>query len=119
MSNNITSIPQQPGRVWGVLALIAALAPLPFLLTLNILSLVVRTQDSSAASAERIIYGIVAVVGLFFFPLFIVLATTFGVRAVLKPRLAGKVMGWIALAIVVLSIPALWFGYLVWISPGA
>ena len=118
-NNNITSIPQQPGRVWGVLAIIAALIPMPFLLTLNILSLVVRSQDSSAASAERIVYGLIAVAGLFFFPLFFVLATFFGVRAVTRPRRVGKVMGWIAIAIVVLSIPAIWFGYLVWISPGA
>lgn len=117
--NTITSIPQQPGRVWGVLAIIAALVPMPFLLTLNILSLVVRSQDPAAASAERIVYGLIAVAGLLFFPLFFVLATFFGVRAVLRPRRVGKIMGWIALAILVLSIPAIWFGYLVWISPGA
>ena len=112
---SITSVPNKPGRVWGVFALIAALLPVPFLLTLNILSLVVRSQAAAGASAESWVYGIIAIGGLFFFPAFYLVATILGVRAVLRPRLAGKVMGWIAIAMVILAIPLLWFGYGVWI----
>lgn len=112
---SITSVPNQPGRVWGVFALVAAILPLPFLLTLNILSLVVRSQAAVGGTAESWVYGIIAIAGLFFFPAFFLLATIFGVRAVLRPRVVGKVMGWIAIGIVILAIPLLWFGYGVWI----
>jgi hypothetical protein len=113
---SITSIPQPPGRVWGVLALVAAIIPLPFLLTLNVLSIVVRSQAAApGTTAESIFYGLLAIGGLFFFPLFSVLAIVFAVRAVTRPRLLGRVLGWVAIAIVVLSIPLLWTGYLVWI----
>ena len=56
--------------------------------------------------------------GLFFFPLFAILTIFFAIRAVLKPRVAGKVMGWIAIALLVLSIPLVWNGYAVWILAG-
>ncbi len=111
----ITSIRNPPGRAWGVFALIAALLPLPFLLTLNILSLVVRSQNAPGPSVESGVYGIIAIAGLFFFPILFLLATVLGVRAVLRPRRSGKVMGWVAIAIVVLAIPLIWFGYGVWI----
>ncbi len=113
---SITSIPQKPGRVWGVLALVAVIIPLPFLFVLNVLSLVVRAQSpQSGATAEAWAYGLIAFGGLFFFPLFAVLTTTFGIRAVLRPRIAGKVMGWIAIGALILSIPLVWNGYAVWI----
>lgn len=114
---NITSLPQKPGRIWGILALVAVLIPMPFLFTLNVLSLVVRSQSTpSGSSAESWAYGLIAFGGLFFFPLFFLLGIFFAIRAVLRPRLAGKVMGWIAIAIVILAIPLIWFGYFVWIS---
>lgn len=113
---SITSIPQPPGRAWGVLALVAAVFPLPFLFTLNVLSIVVRSQGAApGTTAEAFIYGLLAIGGLFFFPLFSVLAVACGIRAVTRPRVLGRVLGWAAIAIVVLSIPLLWFGYLVWI----
>ncbi|MEQ1735083.1 MAG: hypothetical protein ABL886_01470 [Rhodoglobus sp.] len=111
---SITSVPNQPGRVWGVFALVAAIVPLPFLLTLNILSLVVQSQPAGT-TIESTVYGIIAIGGLFFFPAFFLLATILGVRAVLRPRVVGKVLGWAAIAIVILAIPLLWFGYGVWI----
>ena len=114
---SITSIPQPPGRAWGVLALVAAIIPLPFLFTLNVLSVVVRSQDAAGGTtAESFVYGLMAIGGLFFFPLFSVFAVAFGIRATTRPRVLGRVLGWVAIAIVVLSIPLLWFGYLVWIT---
>lgn len=112
-------LPHKPGKLWGVLAIIAAAIPLPFLAALNVLSVVVRANPSTEAgiySAEDWLYGLLAFAGLFFFPLFFVLATVFGVLAVIRPRLSGRVMGWIAIVIVILAIPLLWFGYLVWIQ---
>lgn len=115
---NITRVPAKPGRIWGILALVAVALPLPFLLTLDVLSVVVRNQppqDGSNSSAELWAYGFLAAAGLLFFPVLFLLGLTFGIIAVTKPRPAAKVMGWIAIAVVVLAIPALWFGYLVWI----
>ena len=117
---SITSIPQKPGRVWGVLALIAVLFPLPWVFVLNVLSVVVRSQPPrTGTSAEEWAYGLIAFGGLFFFPLFAILTVFFAIRAVLKPRVAGKVLGWIAIALLVLSIPLIWNGYAVWIMAGA
>ena len=116
---SITSIPQKPGRVWGILALIAVLVPLPFLFVLNVMSVVVRSQPPrTGSSAEELAYGLIAFAGLFFFPLFAILAIFFAIRAVLRPRVAGKVMGWIAIALLILSIPLVWNGYAVWILAG-
>lgn len=112
----ITSIPNPPGRVWGTLALAAALIPLPFLIALNVLSWIVRTAPAGDPSFSAVawIYGLVAVLGLFFFPLFLVLTTWLGVTAVRKPLPRAKLLGWIALGIVIVTIPLLWLGYLVW-----
>lgn len=111
----ITSLRHPPGRVWGILALIAVAIPLPFLFALNVLSLVVRTS-TGAPGSEQWIYGLIAAGGLFFFPILFLLALVFAVTAVTRPRVAGRVMGWIAIAAVILAIPLLWFGYLVWIT---
>ena len=112
----VTSIPNPPGRIWGVLALVAAIIPLPFLVMLNVLSYVVRSLPSFDAShsAAAWIYGLLAALGLFFFPIFLVLATWFGVTSVRKPHPRAKLYGWVALAIVILTIPMLWLGYLAW-----
>lgn len=114
----ITSIQNPPGRVWGRLALAAALIPLPFLLALNLLSWIVRYAPigDPSFSAVAWIYGLIAVLGLFFFPLFLVLTTWLGVTAVRKPLPRAKLLGWIALAIVIITIPLLWLGYLVWLG---
>ena len=113
----ITSVGSKPGRAWGILSLIAVAIPLPFLFVLNILSLVVRNQSSQqGTTVEATVYGLIAFVGLFFFPVLFVLATVLAVAAVRRPRTAGKIMGWITIAIVILAIPASWFGYLVWIT---
>jgi hypothetical protein len=113
----ITSVGHKPGRLWGILSLIVVAMPLPFLFVLMILSAVVRAQGpwSGEPSAEALVYGFIAVGGLFCFPVFFVAATVLAVTAVRKPRLAGKVMGWITIAVVILAIPAVWFAYLVWI----
>lgn len=113
----ITRVPTKSGRAWGILALIAVALPLPFLFTLNVLSVVVRNQPFAASNptSEAWAYGLVAFGGLIFFPLFFLAGLAFGITAVTKPRTAGKVMGWIAIAIVILAIPLLWSGYLVWI----
>lgn len=113
----ITSVANRPGRVWGILSLIAVAIPLPYLFVLNILSIVVRNQVSPGqVTIEATVYGFIAFGGLFFFPVLFVLATVLAVTAVRKPRPAGKLMGWITIAIVILAIPASWFGYLVWIT---
>lgn len=114
----ITSVGNRPGRVWGILSLIAVAIPLPFLFVLNILSIVVRNQVSlpGQVTIEATVYGLIAFGGLFFFPVLFVLATVLAVTAVRKPRPAGKLMGWITIAVVILAIPASWFGYLVWIT---
>jgi hypothetical protein len=112
----ITSMAHKPGRVWGILSLIAVAVPLPFLLVLGILAMVVRNQESAGSTVEAGVYGLLAVGGLFFFPLLFVLATVLAVTAVRKPRIAGKVMGWITIGIVILAIPASWFAYQVWIT---
>lgn len=113
----ITRVAAPGGRAWGIAALIAAGIPLPFLFTLNILSLVVRSNPAPAGSTgEGWVYAIIASIGLLLFPLFFFLATVLGIMAVTRPRVAGRVMGWIALGIVLLAIPGLWFGYLVWIG---
>lgn len=112
----VTSIQGPPGRVWGVFALVVAIIPLPFLVMLNVLSYVVRSLPpfDASHSAAAWIYGLVAALGLFFFPIFLVLATWLGVTAVRRPHPRAKVLGWISLAIVVVTIPLLWFGYLAW-----
>ncbi|MBX3099350.1 MAG: hypothetical protein KF761_07180 [Salinibacterium sp.] len=112
----ITSVGSKPGRAWGILSLIAVAVPLPFLFVLNILSLVVRNQVGQGTTVEATVYGLIAFGGLFFFPVLFVLATVLAVAAVRRPRPAGKVMGWITIVIVILAIPASWFGYLVWIT---
>jgi hypothetical protein len=112
----ITPVRAKPGRVWGILSLIAVAVPLPFLLALSVLSVVVRNQaPSTGATPEAWAYGLVAFGGLFFFPVLFVLATVLAVAAVRKPRLAARVMGWITITVVVLAIPASWFAYQVWI----
>lgn len=113
----ITSVGSKPGRAWGILSLVAVAIPIPFLFVLNILSLVVRGQaPQQGTTVEATVYGLIAFGGLFFFPVLFVLATVLAVAAVRRPRPAGKVMGWITIAIVILAIPASWFGYLVWIT---
>lgn len=114
--SNITSIPNAPGRIWGVLALAVAIIPVPFLVALNVLSYVVRTLPPFDVShgVAAWIYGLVAALGLFFFPIFLVITTWLGVTAVRKPHPRGKLYGWIALAIVVVTIPLLCLGYLAW-----
>lgn len=109
-----------PGKAWGVFALVFALIPLPFLVMLNVLSLVVRSAPPSDPSfvPAMWIYGILAVLGLLFFTVFYLLAIGFGIAAVLRPRRAGKALGWSAIALVILAIPLLWFGYLVWTARG-
>lgn len=115
MTSTITSLRAPAGRVWGILSLIVVAIPLPFLFALNVLSLVTRT--GSGAGGEAVLYTFIAVIGLIAFPMFFLLALVFAGLAVSRPRRAGKVMGWITISIVLLSIPAAWFGYLVWISP--
>lgn len=115
---NISRVEVPSGRGWGIAALIAAGIPLPFLFALNILSLVIRNSASPGiGSAEAFIYGLLAAGGLIFFPLFFVLGILFSVLAITRTRRAGRVMGWIALAVIVVSVPFIWFGYLVWILP--
>jgi hypothetical protein len=114
----ITRAPAKPGRVWGILALIAVAVPLPFLFTLNVLSAVVRNQaaqNGANPTVEAWAYGLIAFGGLLFFPLFFLVGLAFAIAAVTRPRPAGRVMGWIAIAVVTLAIPLIWFGYLVWI----
>ncbi len=117
MTATITAVGRKPGRVWGVLSLIAVAIPLPFLFVLNILSLVVRNQVTLPGhpTIESTVYGLIAFAGLFFFPVLFVLATVLAVNAVRRPRFAGKVMGWITIAVVIIAIPLSWFGYAVWI----
>ena len=115
---SITRAPARPGRIWGVLALIAVAVPLPFLFTLNVLSAVVQNQASQTGgnpTPEAWAYGLIAFGGLLFFPVFFLLGLAFAITAVTRPRTSGKVMGWIAIAVVLLAIPLIWFGYLVWI----
>ena len=116
----ITSVSQKPGRAWGILSLIAVAIPLPFLFVLAILSAVVRNQVTipGQTTIEATVYGLVAFGGLFFFPVLFVLSLVFAVNAVRRPRPAGKVMGWITIAVVILAIPLSWFAYLVWITQG-
>lgn len=115
MTATITSVGHRPGRGWGVLSLLAVAIPLPFLLVLNVLALVVRNQLAVQPTVESTAYGLIAFGGLFFFPVLFVLATVLAVNAVRRPHPAGRVMGWIAIAVVILAIPASWFGYAVWI----
>lgn len=114
----ITSVGHRPGRAWGILSLVVVAIPLPFLLVLNILSLVVRNQATlpGQTTIEATVYGLIAFGGLFFFPVLFVAATVIAVTAIRRPRLAGKVMGWFTIAVVIFAIPASWFGYLVWIT---
>lgn len=113
----ITSVGNKSGRAWGIFSLVVVAIPLPFLFVLMILSSVVRAQGpaSGEPTSEALVYGFLAVGGLFFFPVLLLAATVLGVTAVRKPRPAGRVMGWITIGIVILAIPALWFAYLVWI----
>ena len=112
----VTSTPRPPGKAWGAFALAFALIPVPFLVLLNVLSLVVRGApegDPSFVPAQWI-YGIVAVLGILFFTVFYLVAILLGVAAVVRPRVAGKALGWSAIGVVIVSIPFLWLGYLVW-----
>lgn len=111
----ITSMRYPSGRAWGIAALIAIALPLPWLFALNVLARVVLSQEG-AQTSEAWVYGLIAVGGLIFFPVTFLVATVFAITAIRRPRRAGKVMGWIALSLVILGIPAIWFGYLVWIS---
>ncbi|MDZ4045228.1 MAG: hypothetical protein U1E32_05545 [Rhodoglobus sp.] len=117
----ITGVPHPPGKAWGVLALAFALVPLPFLVMLNVLSAVVRSapEGDPAFIPAQWIYGIIAVLGLLFFTVFYLAAIILGVSAVSRPRVAGKVLGWSAIAVVIASMPFIWLGYLVWTAPGA
>jgi hypothetical protein len=110
--------PSKPGRLWGVLALVAVALPLPFLFTLTVLSRVVLNQgpqNGSNPSAEAWAYGLIAFGGLLFFPVLFLLGLGLAIVAVRRPHRAGRVMGWIAIAVVVVAIPLVWFGYQVWI----
>lgn len=115
MTPTITSLKPPAGRIWGILSLVVVAVPLPFLFTLNVLSLVIRS--GTGVGGEAVPYTFIAVLGLVLFPFFFTLAVVFAGLAVSRPRRSGKVMGWITIAIVILAIPASWFGYLVWISP--
>ncbi len=114
-----TVVRQPPGKVWGVAAIVFALIPVPFLVLLNILSLVVRgaPEGDPAFVPAQWIYGIVAVLGVLLFTVFFLIALALGITAVTRPRRAGRVLGWASIAIVVVAIPFLWTGYLVWIQP--
>jgi hypothetical protein len=115
----ITRVPGPRGRVWGILALVAVALPLPFLFTLNVLSLVVQNEQQASGgdySAESWAYGLIAAAGLLFFPLLFLIGLALAILAVTRPRFAGRVMGWVAIAVIVLAIPLLWFGYAVWIT---
>jgi len=115
----ITSVRYPPGRIWGILALIAVAIPLPFLFALVVFSRVVLSQQvvvGGAPTAEAWGYGLIALVGLIFFPVLFLTGLALGIAAVRRPRRSGKAMGWIAIAVVILAIPALWLGYLVWIT---
>lgn len=113
----ITSVGNKPGRAWGILSLVVVALPLPFLFALNILSLVVRSQivAPGQVTVESSFYGLIAFAGLFFFPVLFVGATVLAVAAVRRPNRAGRLMGWVTIALVILAIPASWFGYLAWI----
>jgi len=112
----ITGVGYRPGRVWGVLSLVAIALPLPFLFALSILSIVVRNQGSNGATVEAAFYGFIAAGGLFFFPVLIVLSLVLAITAVRRPNVAGRVMGWVTIAIVILAVPLSWFAYSVWIT---
>ena len=113
----ITNVKHQPGRVWGVLSLIAVAVPLPFLFALTVLSAVVQRQVTvpGSPSAEEWAYGVLAFGGLLFFPALFFIGLALAIRAVRMPRPAAKAMGWIAIGVVILAIPVLWFAYGVWI----
>lgn len=112
--------PNPPGKAWGVAALVFALIPIPFLVLLNVLSLVVRgaPEGDPAFIPAMWIYGLVAVLGVLFFTVFFLTAIGLGIAAVQRPRVAGKALGWTAIGIVIASMPFLWFGYLVWTVRG-
>lgn len=115
---NISRVTVPPGRGWGIAALIAAAVPLPFLFALNILSLVIRSSEAPAiGTPEAWIYGLIAAIGLILFPIFFILGVLFSVLAITRTRRAGRVMGVIALAVIVISVPFVLHGYLVWILP--
>lgn len=115
---NISRVQVPAGRGWGIAALIAVAVPLPFLFALNILSLVIRSSSAATPpTAESFIYGLLAAGGLLFLPLFFALGILFSVLAITRTRRAGRVMGVIALAVIAISVPLVWFGYLVWILP--
>ncbi len=114
----ITTVAPPRGKLLGIFALIAAGIPLPWLFTLDVLSLVVQANPNGVGGTygpEYWMYGFIAAAGLLFFPVSFLIATALGISAVRSPRRAGKVMGWIALAIVTLAIPLVWLGYGVWI----
>lgn len=114
----ITGLRPKPGRNWGILAIVAVGIPLPFLFALNVLSVVVRNQQAAGGdyTSEAWAYGLIAFGGLFFFPVSFLGGLTFAIIAVTKPRALGRLLGWVAIAVVVLAIPAIWYGYLVWIQ---
>jgi hypothetical protein len=115
---NISRMPLPPSRGWGIVALIVAGIPLPLLFAINILSLVIRTSPTATlGSAETWIYGLLAAIGLLLFPLFFILGILFSILAITRIGRPSRVMGSIALAIILISVPFVWFGYLVWIFP--
>ncbi len=117
---NITSLGAPRGRGWGILAIVAVALPLPWLFTLVVLSLVVQSRmagPSTTYGPEFWFYGAIASAGLLFFPTFLLVGTAFAITAIRAPRRAGKIMGWIAVGVTLLTIPLLWVGYGVWINP--
>jgi hypothetical protein len=117
---NITSLGAPRGRGWGILAIVAVALPLPWLFTLVVLSLVVQSrmvEPSTTFGPEFWFYGAIASAGLLFFPTLMLAGTAFAITAIRAPRRAGKIMGWIAIGITLLTIPLLWVGYGVWINP--
>ena len=116
----ITSIAPPKGKLRGILALVAVALPLPWLFALVVLSLVVQAHPAGvdgSYGSEYWAYGTLAAVGLICFPVAYLIAIGLGIAAVQSPRRAGKVMGWITIGIVIISIPLLWLGYAVWIGP--
>lgn len=115
----ITRVAPPPGKLRGILALVAVGLPLPWLFSLVVLSLVVQahpTGVSGTYGSEYWTYGLLASAGLLFFPILYLVAIGLGIAAVQSPRKAGKTMGWITIGVVIVSIPLLWLGYAVWIG---
>ena len=111
----ITRVPARPGRVWGILALVAVAFPLPWLFALTVLSLVIQRHGGSSGGSELWAYGLIASGGLVFFPVLFFAGLACAIVAITRPRTVGKVFGWVAVAVVIAAIPLAWVGYGVWI----